>query len=351
MREFLNRIADRARISAIALSLFGLLCAVPAHALYYGYTSTTFSWIDPVAGAHTAAVWTSGASCTAGTYVNAPGDDDITAQIPIGFTFNFGGTGYTQLQIMTNGRLQFNNGYCGWGTNSVGPPPTYPYDFPTGTPLGNAGNVVRMIRIYGADFDPGASAPGGRVYYTTTGTAPNRKFIVTWYNVREWNSPGSYFNMQIILNENGDFVYQYKDTVNITTGHAQIGWEISATDYDILSYSGFGSLAYSAIRFYAAPKRAEWQMDESAWTGAGGGIVDTGGNGYNAQAINGATNSGAMPAISTNPGTCRYGTFNGTTQYVAVPGGFPNLNQSFTIGAWIRTQDRAKAGQKIFVDD
>jgi len=336
----------------IALPLFCLLlCAGPAQAVYYGNTSTTFSWIDPVAGAHTAAVWTSGAACTAGTYVNAPGDDDITAQLPIGFTFNFGGTNYTQLQIMANGRLQFNNSYCGWGTNGVGPPPTYPYDFPTGAPLGGAGNVVRMIRIYGADFDPGASAPGGRVYYATTGTAPNRKFIVTWYNVKEWNSPGSLFNMQIILHENGDFVYQYKDTVNVTTGHAQIGWEISATDYDIVRYGGFGSLAYTAIRFYAAPKRAEWQLDEAAWTGAANEVVDTGGNGYNAQAINGATNAGATPALSTNPGTCRYGTFNGTTHYVAVPSGFPNFTQSFTIGAWIRTQDRTKVGQRIFVDD
>ena len=102
MTELANIIGAWVRRGAVALSLFGLLCAVPAHALYYGYTTTTFSWIDPVAGAHTAAVWTSGASCTAGTYVNAPGDDDITAQIPIGFTFNFGGTGYTQLQIMTN---------------------------------------------------------------------------------------------------------------------------------------------------------------------------------------------------------------------------------------------------------
>ena len=115
------------RKCAQAVALIGALaCAATACAAYYGNTPTTFSWIDPVAGAHTAAVWTNGAGCTPGTYVNAPGDDDITAQLPIGFTFNFGGTNYTQLQIMANGRLQFNNSFCGWGTNGVGPPPTYP---------------------------------------------------------------------------------------------------------------------------------------------------------------------------------------------------------------------------------
>jgi MSHA biogenesis protein MshQ len=127
MMKSFQRSTPRSVIGA-AVSLliaFGVaFFATSASAVYYGNTSTTFSWIDPVAGAHTAAVWTSGAACTAGTYVNAPGDDDITAQLPIGFTFNFGGTNYTQLQIMANGRLQFNNSYCGWGTNGVGPPPT-----------------------------------------------------------------------------------------------------------------------------------------------------------------------------------------------------------------------------------
>ena len=331
------------------LALLGL-SPVAAHAAYYGNTPTTFSWIDPVAGGHAVATWTNGASCTGGTYVTAPADDDITTQLPIGFNFNFGGTTYNQLQIMTNGRLQFNNSYCGYGTNGVGPPPTYPYDFPTGNPLG--GNVVRMMRIYGADFDPSASAPTGRVYYATAGIAPNRTFTVTWFNVTEWNSPGSFFNMQIILRENGEFVYQYKDTVNLTTGHAQIGWEVSAADYDIYNYSGFGTLAYSAIRFYPAPvKLGEWRMDELTWTGAAGEVVDSSGNGRNAQAVNGAVTASAAPAIAVNPGTCRYGVFDGVNDHVLLPASFPNMTQSFTITAWINTQNRTRAGQRILVDD
>jgi len=194
--------------------------------------------------------------------------------------------------------------------------------------------------------------PGGAVYYAMTGTAPNRNFVVTWYNIKEWNNPGSLFNMQIILRENGEFVYQYKDTFNITTGHAQIGWEVSATDYDIYLYSGFGSLAYSAVRFYPAPvKIGEWRLDELSWAGTAGEVLDTSGSGYNAQSQNGAQTSNATPAIATNPGTCRYGTFDGVNDHVLLPATFPNLATSFTITAWIRTQNRTKTGQRILIDD
>jgi hypothetical protein len=34
---------------------------------------------------------------------------------------------------MSNGRLQFGNNYCGYGTQTVGPPPTYPYPIPIPT--------------------------------------------------------------------------------------------------------------------------------------------------------------------------------------------------------------------------
>ena len=329
------------RYFRICLTLVWLF-PLQAHAAYYANTAGTFNWVDPVASGHTAVTWSNCAQCTG---FCAARDDDITVLIALPFSFNFGGTGYASLRIQTNGRLQFSNQFCGWGTQTVGPPPTYPWNYP------NA-NVVRTIRIYGADFDPGASAPAGQVYYGSDGIAPNRRFIVTWKDIREWNSPGSLFNVQIILHENGEFVFQYKDTVNLTTGHAQIGWEVSTIDYDIYNYSGFGTLAYSAIRFYPQPvKTGEWRMDEVSWTGAAGEVIDSSGNGYHAQSQNGAITSLATPALPGNPGTCRYGVFDGINHHVLLPAAFPNLNQSFTITAWIRTQDRTRSGQRIFIDD
>ena len=81
---------------------------------------------------------------------------------------------------MTNGRLQFDQTYCGAGTQDVGPPRTYtmPYSDP---------NITGTMKVYGADLDasptnsggPGTTtcvAPGCEIVYTATplGTAPNR---------------------------------------------------------------------------------------------------------------------------------------------------------------------------------
>ncbi len=96
---------------------------------------------------------------------------------------------------------------------------------------------------------------------------------------------------------------------------------------------------------------ANYRMDEAAWTGASGQVQDGSGRSHHASAVNGATTGGTMPAISGTPGTCNYGMFDGSNDYVAVPASFPNLVTDFTITAWIRTTNNAKSGQRIFIDD
>ncbi|MDP1532645.1 MAG: LamG-like jellyroll fold domain-containing protein, partial [Rubrivivax sp.] len=96
---------------------------------------------------------------------------------------------------------------------------------------------------------------------------------------------------------------------------------------------------------------ASYRMDEAAWTGVSGQVQDSSGRSHHASAVNGATTGGTMPAISGTPGTCNYGMFDGSNDYVAVPTSFPNLVTDFTITAWIRTTNNAKGGQRIFIDD
>jgi MSHA biogenesis protein MshQ len=104
-----------------------------------------------------------------------------------------------------------------------------------------------------------------------------------------------------------------------------------------------------ALRPATVSPSAYWHFDEGVWKGTAGEVADSGGSGYNAVAAHGATPAGASPALSGSPGTCNYGAFNGSTQYVEMPGALPHVGNEFTITAWIRPT--ANQLGRIWIDD
>ena len=223
--------------------LVAALCPTVAAAITYSSTPATFSWID--ASTHTKLGPSTGGVYSSSYQFGNPGtcgtdlpliDDAITDNVPIGFGFAYGGTSFSQVRVMSNGRLQFNdNTWCGFGSPVTQAP--YP-----------DGNLTYTMRIYGADLDPSLQVEVGGSYstpctdrnscyvsYATLGSAPNRRFVVTWRNVPEWtsaNQADGNYNLQIILQEDGDFVYQYgSHTPAPAAAAAQIGWEVSTSDY------------------------------------------------------------------------------------------------------------------------
>jgi hypothetical protein len=204
--------------------------------------STPYAWI-PTTGHTALTTWDAGVGCP-----NSTGDDSLSASLPIGFTFRYGTTNYTQLRIFINGRIQFNNTRCSFGTQAVGPPRTYPDPMP-------ANNLANTIRIYGADLDVSSATGGGSVTYATTGTSPNRIFVVSWNAVPQWSAPGTSYNLQVQLYESGEFQFMYgasQDNYPGTTsiGPAQLGWELSTNDY----YATTGLPANgTGLRFFIPP--------------------------------------------------------------------------------------------------
>ncbi len=285
------RVARRI-VPAIALALG--LATVPAlaGAASYGYTTEPYAWV-PTTGA-TTVTWSRTAQCSGG---GAAVDDDITAELPIGFTYVFGTTSYTTVRIMSNGRLQFNNNFCGHGTQTTSPV-TYPYNYP-------GANVARTMRVYGADFD---TSIGGVVTYATLGSAPNRRFVATWSNISEWNqTTDSRFNVQIILEESGDFIYQWGASNNTSGGKAQIGWELTTADYGLVTFTNIGSLVGTAVRFKSiassTPPRGFNVFDTGTASGAVTGVLQTkvAGQSFAVDVV--AINSGGTGVLTTFVGS------------------------------------------------
>ncbi|MDP2822678.1 MAG: LamG domain-containing protein [Sulfuritalea sp.] len=332
----MKRLATALAATALWLSCLAGLTGT-AFAATYGYAPIPLAWINNTA--HTDVTWGGSAQCAA--WNRSPVDDDGTAPINIGFNFTYGATVYTQVRINSNGRLQFSNNYCGYGTQTIGPPPTYPYTYPNV-------NMSRTMRVYGADFCPtgGGTGCGGRVTYALLGSAPNRQFVVTWSQMKEWNSGSSLFNVQMILQETGDFIYQYKDIANISQGVGQIGYQLSTTDYVVADITTINSIAYNSVRFFKpTPPLAEYRLDECS----GAAAADASGNGYHGTLVGGVS-------LASTGRICTADTFNGSTGYIGLPTGFPKLGvasgyTNFTIASWFNSTNAAKIGQRIYVDD
>jgi len=153
----------------------------------FGYTyqdsrsadGPTYSWID----------------ATDGTPLNLLDDGEANVTLPFAFTFY--GTSSTAIRVGNNGGLLFNatSGDL-WAGNAD-----------LGTTTSN-----NLIVPFWDDIDDET----GNVYYKTIGTAPNRRFVIEWYNRPHYKSSGGVGNVtfELILYEGTNNIkFQYQDVV------------------------------------------------------------------------------------------------------------------------------------------
>jgi uncharacterized protein YjdB len=169
---------------------------------------------------------------------------DLTnGSIPIGFTFNFCGTNYTQLSACNHLWLSFTN------SSSVNF-----YNWPAGIPT--TSGVAGFLMLYWDDI----CGSGSNDYFQTTGTAPNRIFTLQYTNAIFWGStwggwwgcPG-YATMQVKLYEStnvieywyGPNTWTYYPTTTYPGG-ATIGIANSTTDYKTVD-AGFATATYGSF--------------------------------------------------------------------------------------------------------
>lgn len=165
-------------------------------------------------------------SQSAGTYSAITGTgvfasttwDDNVATLTIPFTFTFNNVGYTSVSVNSNGYVTF--GITSSTTTNF-------------TPISSTETYRGCISAFGRDLINNVAD----VTYTTSGSSPNRVFIIQWNNARRFylGARNGNYNFQIRLNETTNVVqvvYNVATSTYATTLTHQIGLRGSAnSDY------------------------------------------------------------------------------------------------------------------------
>jgi hypothetical protein len=139
-------------------------------------------------------------------------DDNLSAQLPIGFTFRLSGVPYTQLYASSNGFLSFN-----------------PYILNVGSSGASNDLSSSLHRSLVAPLWDDLDGAGGVASYVTTGSAPNRVFTFEWLNW-EWDySATDGISFQVKLYEaDGKIEYIYRQEAGaLVSPDASIGMAFS----------------------------------------------------------------------------------------------------------------------------
>ncbi|MFZ9695645.1 MAG: hypothetical protein ACO3AY_07225, partial [Chitinophagaceae bacterium] len=152
-----------------------------------------------------------------GTPTNLTVDDTYSPLITIGFPFSFYGQLYTTLAASTNGYLSFDasnaGGYAAWSITADLPSTNYDR---------------AMIMGPNHDLYPTTSQPNQRIQYQVYGTAPHRRWVLSFNQVRLFSCTSLTENThQIVLYESLNIievlVYSKQTCSTWNNGRAIIG--------------------------------------------------------------------------------------------------------------------------------
>jgi gliding motility-associated-like protein len=163
---------------------------------------------------------------------DAPSDAGITVDdyypgttLPIGFAFQYYGASYTNCLIGPNGTVCFNTALTGAWT-----------DWTIYGTLASGLDPVMKNSVGGPWCDVDITG-GGTIKYSTTGVAPNRKFIVTFCATHMYSCTSEWLTTQMIF-------YETSNNIEVHLGHRTLcssGWNGSQAIIGIMNAAGTAS--------------------------------------------------------------------------------------------------------------
>ena len=133
-----------------------------------------------------------------GTTLPLAGDDAVTP-VTLPFGFEFYGQQQTTAWVSTNGVLSFVNPGGATPENTAIPAAALP----------NAG-----VYPYWDDL---VQRSGSVIRTKVVGSAPNRQFVVDWFNSGMYGSSSARISAQVVLSESGEIAFNYADLAHVGT--------------------------------------------------------------------------------------------------------------------------------------
>ena len=235
MKHFYNRLGLLAGAKRLALStLLGVGAMGAAQAQFYAAAN-----VANTTGTYTDLGTTGTAIATANT------DDANSAATPIGFTFTYNGTGFTDFVLNTNGFVKL-------GTAA-----------PTGAQYGDGGQSIlngplsgpdsNLLLPLNQDLGPG-SARGTEYRVLTTGTAPNRVCTIQWKNVSD--KPRTTFGTQYANFSFQAKLYETSNQIDFVYGPATAG--VPAADIAKVCIVGLKGSSATALVLGSKASASAW---------------------------------------------------------------------------------------------
>ena len=198
--------------------------------------------------------YSTAAAFNSGTVISSS-DDATHGPFNIGFTFNFFGNNYTQFYVGSNGWIGFS------ASQTTGYTAAY---------IPNTGSPRNVIMADWEDLFPGST----NIYYTTIGSAPNRKLVVSFNAVPHYSCRSNLHTFQFVLYETTNVIDINYLSKPLCVGNNATAGLVNIDNTNVVPVGGRNASAWSTtnntVRFTPSAAETVFTLKGTYYTNASG---------------------------------------------------------------------------------